>query len=546
MGASYLCTAARPLANGTSQPSAEQTIANLREQGFRVDLDDDALHEVSRYFTSLAAELDLPVGAPVEYDVSVYKHQLPGGMTSTLRRQLAEIGMEHRWHDILDELPRVREELGWPIMVTPLSQFVGVQAFLNVTSGERWSRLPDEVIRYVLGQYGPPAGEIDPDLKARVQASPRAEELAGEEHGMGLEAARARYGDAISDEQLLLRMMLPEQQVEAIVPSARRRPLPPDRHPLRSLVEGLVDAVSRRRRDRAARTAATSPPGTRRMTAFSGVEAVVFDVDGTLLHTHDPNSVRGATAIPGAVEAVERVRASGRPVLFFTNGTGRPPADYAADLRTVGFTLTDEEFMNPAVVAARWIERRHPGKTVLVLGAPGVVAPLKERGIAVIEGSEPRVADVVLVGWDQVLTYDALRAACDSVWAGAPLLATSTARTFSVNGGPAPGWSGAVVAGIRQTTGRRALTLGKPSPAALQEMSRVLGVAASRTAVVGDDLSLEIAMARRAGAAAALVLTGISTEAEARSCPPERAPDAILTDVSSFPELLSGAKPGLK
>jgi oxaloacetate decarboxylase alpha subunit len=149
--------------------------------------------------------------------------------------------MEHRWHDILDEIPRVREELGWPIMVTPLSQFVGVQAFLNVTSGERWSRLPDEVIRYVLGQYGPPAGEIDPDLKARVQASPRAEELAGEEHGMGLEAARARYGDAISDEQLLLRMMLPEEQVEAIGPPAPRRRLPPDRHPLRSLVAGLVE-----------------------------------------------------------------------------------------------------------------------------------------------------------------------------------------------------------------------------------------------------------------------------------------------------------------
>jgi len=162
-------------------------------------------------------------------------------MTSTLHRQLAELGMEHRWHDILDEIPRVREELGWPIMVTPLSQFVGVQAFLNVTSGERWSRLPDEVIRYVLGQYGPPAGEIDPDLKARVQASPRAEELAGEEHGMGLAAARARYGDAISDEQLLLRMMLPEEQVEAIGPPAPRRRLPPDRHPLRSLVAGLVE-----------------------------------------------------------------------------------------------------------------------------------------------------------------------------------------------------------------------------------------------------------------------------------------------------------------
>ena len=184
LGSSYLCTAARPLANGTSQPSTEQTIANLREQGFVVDVDDDVLDEISRYFTALAAELGLPVGTPLEYDVTVYTHQLPGGMTSTLRRQLAEIGMEHRWHDILEELPRVREELGWPIMVTPLSQFVGVQAFLNVTSGERWTQLPDEVIRYVLGQYGPPAGEIEPDLKARVHASPRAEALAEEKHGM--------------------------------------------------------------------------------------------------------------------------------------------------------------------------------------------------------------------------------------------------------------------------------------------------------------------------------------------------------------------------
>jgi oxaloacetate decarboxylase (Na+ extruding) subunit alpha len=240
LGSSYLCTAARPLANGTSQPSTEQTIANLREQGFVVHVDDDVLNEISRYFTALAAELGLPVGVPLEYDVTVYTHQLPGGMTSTLRRQLAEIGMEHRWHDILEELPRVREELGWPIMVTPLSQFVGVQAFLNVTSGERWAQLPDEVIRYVLGQYGPPAGAIDPDLKARVHASPRAEVLAGEKLGMGLEAARARYGDTISDEHLLLRMMLPEEQVEAIAPAVRRRPRGPSRHPVRSLVEGIV------------------------------------------------------------------------------------------------------------------------------------------------------------------------------------------------------------------------------------------------------------------------------------------------------------------
>ena len=139
---------------------------------------------------------------------------------------------------------------------------------------------------------------------------------------------------------------------------------------------------------------------------------------------------------------MERVRASGRRVLFFTNGTGPTPARYAADLRSLGFSLADEEFMNPAVVAARWIARTHPGKSVLVLGGPGVVAPLHELGIETVGAAEPAVADVVLVGWDDGITYAALRAACESIWAGAPLLATSTAPIFSVNGGRGTGLVG--------------------------------------------------------------------------------------------------------
>jgi len=271
------------------------------------------------------------------------------------------------------------------------------------------------------------------------------------------------------------------------------------------------------------------------MSLLTGVDAVVFDVDGTLLHADDPSGVQGAHPIAGAAETVERVRASGRRVLFFTNGTGRAPAQYAADLRSLGFALADEEFMNPAVVAARFIARRHAGRSVLVLGGPGVVAPLHELGIETIAAEEPAIADVVLVGWDDALTYAALRAACDSIWAGAPLLATSTATVFSVHGGPAPGWSGAIVAGIRHTTGARAVTLGKPSPVALREMCRTLGVKPSRTLVVGDDLELEIAMARRAGARSALVLTGVGTEAEAAACPPARRPDAVLADVTAVP-----------
>jgi len=270
------------------------------------------------------------------------------------------------------------------------------------------------------------------------------------------------------------------------------------------------------------------------VTPFSDTTAVVFDVDGTLLHASDPSGVRGAHPIPGAVDAVARVRATGRSILFFTNGTGRPPADAAADLRGLGFELDEAEYMNPAVVAASYLQRKHPGEPVLVLGGAGVVVPLRDRGLEVVDRSEPRPAGVVLVGWDDSLSYAALRAACESVWSGAPLYATSTASVFAVDGGRAPGWSGAIVAGIRQTTGARAVTLGKPSPIALREMCRVLGSTPSRTAVVGDDLGLEIAMARRLGSPAALVLTGISTEADAAGRPPT----AVLADVGGFPALL--------
>jgi oxaloacetate decarboxylase alpha subunit len=242
LGASFVCTAVRPLANGTSQPSAESTIANLRSEGFDVEVDEDALSEQSRYFADLAARLGLAVGAPLEHDASVYRHQLPGGMTATLRRQLAEAGMSDRWDEVLAELPRVREELGWPIMVTPLSQFVGVQAVLNVIGGERWAQSPDEVVKYVLGQYGRPPGEVDPDVAAKVLASPRADEFRAAEHRFDLAEARARNGERISDELLLLRLMLPAEQVDAMLAGGGRAapPVRAPRHPLVALVDGLA------------------------------------------------------------------------------------------------------------------------------------------------------------------------------------------------------------------------------------------------------------------------------------------------------------------
>jgi oxaloacetate decarboxylase alpha subunit len=241
LGAEFVCTACAPLSNGTSQPSAEQTIANLRARGFEVDVDEDALARVSSHFREVAARQGLPVGRPVEHDAGIYKHQLPGGMTTTLQRHLQEAGVEGRWDELLDEITRVRAELGYPHMVTPISQFIGVQAATNVTTGKRYGQVPDELVKYALGQYGKPPGQIDPEVQEKLLASPRAEEFRSATTSFDLDATRERFGPNISDEELLLRMMLPEQQVEAML--ANREPPPRDwaviQHPLKTLVAEL-------------------------------------------------------------------------------------------------------------------------------------------------------------------------------------------------------------------------------------------------------------------------------------------------------------------
>ena len=239
LGASFVCTAVRPLANGTSQPSAEQTLENLHVAGF----DDGARRGRAGGDVVVLHAPRGPARPPGRACRSSTtwastEHQLPGGMTSTLRRQLAEVGMEDRWDDVLAELPRVREALGWPIMVTPLSQFIGVQAFLNVTTGERWSQIPDEVVQVRARPLRAAARRARSRGRgAGCSRRPKAEQFRDEEHRLDLADARARYGDRISDEELLLRMTLPAEQVDAMRPGYRPTRL---RSPVVDLIEGLA------------------------------------------------------------------------------------------------------------------------------------------------------------------------------------------------------------------------------------------------------------------------------------------------------------------
>lgn len=117
-------TCISPLANGSSLPSTENIIENARFLGHSTNLDRKALKAMSDHFTTIAKREGWPVGTPVEYDLSQYDHQIPGGVMATLRYQLSQIGSEHLFEKVVEETSRVRRELGYPIMVTPASQFI--------------------------------------------------------------------------------------------------------------------------------------------------------------------------------------------------------------------------------------------------------------------------------------------------------------------------------------------------------------------------------------------------------------------------------------
>jgi oxaloacetate decarboxylase (Na+ extruding) subunit alpha len=238
-GIRTLHTAVAPVANGTSNPPAETTLRNLEAEGFSHRLDLDALATVSEHFRALARDRGLPLGAPAEYDAAYYRHQMPGGMVTTTRRQLQELRHPELFDAALEEVTRVRAEMGYPIMVTPVSQFVATQAVMNVISGERWRDVSDEMVRYFLGHFYEPAAPVDPDVKDRVLSLPRVDELRRLEP-LSLEGARERFGRSISEEEMLLRLTMPEEQVDAMVAGQGAERPRPSRDPLVRLLRELA------------------------------------------------------------------------------------------------------------------------------------------------------------------------------------------------------------------------------------------------------------------------------------------------------------------
>ncbi|OGP64521.1 MAG: hypothetical protein A2169_13950 [Deltaproteobacteria bacterium RBG_13_47_9] len=234
-GVTTVHTAVVPLANGTSLPATEAILRNARRLGYSSDLDEDALAAVSAHFRKIAEKEGLPIGVPMEYDLFHFEHQVPGGMMTNLTRQLREVGMEHRLDEILEEVVQVRKEFGYPVMATPYSQIVGAQAVENVVSGERYKQITDEAIKYVLGYYGEPVVPIDQNLVDRVIRLPRTKEFLNwkpEGYLKSVEKLRGEIGPELSDDDLLLRILIPGRPVkrdepkEKVIPTPKVTPTP--------------------------------------------------------------------------------------------------------------------------------------------------------------------------------------------------------------------------------------------------------------------------------------------------------------------------------
>ncbi len=272
-----------------------------------------------------------------------------------------------------------------------------------------------------------------------------------------------------------------------------------------------------------------------------GARAFVLDLDGTLVLGDRHN--RGLSPLPGALEFVAHLVDKGVPFAVLTNGTARSPRSYAAMLRELGFDLPDSAMLTPAQVAVEMCRRRGHVR-VMVLGGDGLADPLREAGIDVVPPAGREIVDAVVVGWFRDFGFENLEAACHAVWGGARLYSASQSQFFATAEGKTLGTSRAICAVISDATGRRPVVVGKPSLDALRTAARRLKLRARELVVVGDDPELEVPMARRGGALAVGVTTGIGDVDTFAELSPSRRPHLVLGGVDELFELYRSNREG--
>lgn len=264
--------------------------------------------------------------------------------------------------------------------------------------------------------------------------------------------------------------------------------------------------------------------------ALSPIRGFMFDLDGTLLLSDQ--TLGGYEVLPGAIEVLSVLEDRAIPFVVLTNGSAYPPAEQAARSRALGLPVADDRMFTPSSVAAELMSRNRVSRA-LVLGSRGVGHALAEAGIETAFTGEPgaRDADAVFVGWHPDCNMRDIEAACHAIWGGAKLYVASDVPFFATRQGRTMGYSYAIVGAIRRMTKAATILTGKPSLHALRFVARKLGIPVRSVGVVGDDPAVEIIMARRGGATAFGVTTGIMTLEDWGRETGKRRPHRVLTQI---------------
>jgi HAD superfamily hydrolase (TIGR01450 family) len=261
--------------------------------------------------------------------------------------------------------------------------------------------------------------------------------------------------------------------------------------------------------------------------------AFILDLDGVIY--------RGEQLLPGAREFIAWADATGRKLIFVSNNSFATSDEVTAKLARLGAPHPEERVLTSGAAAVRQIAARHPGGSVYVLGVASVERMVEAEGLRAVwrDGMDGPTPDAVLVGLDFTLSYDRLRRGLRALLAGADFIAVNRDPTLPVEDGFDPG-TGSLVAALEYASGRAAEIIGKPAPGVMLEALRAMGAEAGETLVVGDGLELDIVAGHAAGMSAALVLTGMSTRAQAEVTAGPSKPDLIFDGIGDLLTTIQG------
>lgn len=262
----------------------------------------------------------------------------------------------------------------------------------------------------------------------------------------------------------------------------------------------------------------TFPCSEQALAVLRAKKLFVFDMDGTIY--------LGDRVFPYAIRLMKHLRKSGRRILFFTNNASHSPAFYLEKLSRMGFEPTPDEILTSGDVTAEYLKRHHPGQTVYLVGTPDLERSFRESGIPLLSGDEDR-ADIVVTSFDTTLTYEKLNRACRLIRGGARYFSTHPDFNCPTETGFIPD-SGAIAAFVTASTGKTPVYFGKPYAETVQMICEVTGFGKEEICFFGDRLYTDIAIGKRHGVTAVLVLSGETQPSDVESALPADQPDFVF------------------